>query len=412
MNSQSPSPRLAERKIILGVTGSIAAYKAAYLTRALIKEGAEVQVVMTPAAKEFITPLTLSTLSRKPVVSEFFSRRDGSWHSHVDLGLWADAMLIAPATAATIGKMAQGVADNMLVTTYLSCKAPVFVAPAMDLDMYAHPATQANLARLRTFGNRIIEPAEGELASTLVGRGRMEEPERIVDILASALNEVGDLRGRTVLITAGPTYEKIDPVRFIGNYSSGKMGFALAEACARRGAEVQLVAGPVALSTTHPHITRTDVESADEMYDAATALFPGCDITILAAAVADYRPHTPAEVKIKREETGHLTLPLVSTREIAAALGRRKRPDQRLVGFALETNDERAHAEEKLRRKRLDLIVLNSLQDAGAGFGVDTNKITVIDTLGNARDFPLKSKTDLADDIIDCLLPFLPPKNE
>ena len=389
MNSQSPSPRLAERKIILGVTGSIAAYKAAYLTRALIKEGAEVQVVMTPAAKEFITPLTLSTLSRKPVVSEFFSRRDGSWHSHVDLGLWADAMLIAPATAATIGKMAQGVADNMLVTTYLSCKAPVFVAPAMDLDMYAHPATQANIARLRTFGNRIIEPAEGELA-----------------------NEVGDLRGRTVLITAGPTYEKIDPVRFIGNYSSGKMGFALAEACARRGAEVQLVAGPVALSTTHPHITRTDVESADEMYDAATALFPGCDIAILAAAVADYRPHTPAEVKIKREETGHLTLPLVSNRDIAAALGRRKRPDQRLVGFALETNDERAHAEEKLRRKRLDLIVLNSLQDAGAGFGVDTNKITVIDTLGNARDFPLKSKTELADDIIDCLLPFLPPKNE
>ena len=252
MNSQSPSPRLAERKIILGITGSIAAYKAAYLTRALIKEGAEVQVVMTPAAKEFITPLTLSTLSRNPVVSEFFSRRDGSWHSHVDLGLWADAMLIAPATAATIGKMAQGVADNMLVTTYLSCKAPVFVAPAMDLDMYAHPATQANIARLRTFGNRIIEPAEGELASKLVGRGRMEEPERIVDILASALNEVGDLRGRTVLITAGPTYEKIDPVRFIGNYSSGKMGFALAEACARRGAEVRLVAGPVALSTTHP----------------------------------------------------------------------------------------------------------------------------------------------------------------
>ena len=412
MNSQSPSPRLAERKIILGVTGSIAAYKAAYLTRALIKEGAEVQVVMTPAAKEFITPLTLSTLSRKPVVSEFFSRRDGSWHSHVDLGLWADAMLIAPATAATIGKMAQGVADNMLVTTYLSCKAPVFVAPAMDLDMYAHPATQANLARLRTFGNRIIEPAEGELASTLVGRGRMEEPERIVDILASALNEVGDLRGRTVLITAGPTYEKIDPVRFIGNYSSGKMGFALAEACARRGAEVQLVAGPVALSTTHPHIVRTDVESADEMYDAATALFPTCDIAILAAAVADYRPETPAEEKIKREGKGNFRLSLVCNPDIAAELGRRKRPDQCLVGFALETNDAVAHAREKLQRKHLDLIVLNSLQDAGAGFGCDTNKITVIDALGNARDFPLKSKTELADDIIDCLLPFLPPKNE
>jgi len=412
MDSQIPSQRLTGRKIILGITGSIAAYKAAYLTRALIKEGAEVQVVMTPAAKEFITPLTLATLSRNPVVSEFFSRRDGSWHSHVDLGLWADAMLIAPATAATIGKMAQGVADNMLVTTYLSCKAPVFVAPAMDLDMYAHPATQANLDRLRSFGNRIIEPAEGELASTLVGRGRMEEPERIIDVLAAALNDEGDLTGRTVLITAGPTYEKIDPVRFIGNYSSGKMGFALAEACARRGAEVRLVAGPVALGTIHPHIVRTDVESADEMYDAATALFPECDIAILAAAVADYRPRTAAEAKIKREETGDLTLPLVSNRDIAAELGRRKRPDQRLVGFALETNDARAHAEDKLRRKRLDLIVLNSLQDTGAGFGVDTNKITVIDTRGNARDFPLKSKKELADDIIDCLLPVVPPKKE
>lgn len=412
MDSPIPSQRLTGRKIILGITGSIAAYKAAYLTRALIKEGAEVQVVMTPAAKEFITPLTLATLSRNPVVSEFFSRRDGSWHSHVDLGLWADAMLIAPATAATIGKMAQGVADNMLVTTYLSCKAPVFVAPAMDLDMYAHPATQANLDRLRSFGNRIIEPAEGELASTLVGRGRMEEPERIIDVLAAALNDEGDLTGRTVLITAGPTYEKIDPVRFIGNYSSGKMGFALAEACARRGAEVRLVAGPVALGTTHPHIVRTDVESADEMYDAATALFPECDIAILAAAVADYRPRTAAEAKIKREETGDLTLPLVSNRDIAAELGRRKRPDQRLVGFALETNDARAHAEDKLRRKRLDLIVLNSLQDTGAGFGVDTNKITVIDARGNARDFPLKSKQELADDIIDCLLPVVPPKKE
>lgn len=411
MDSRQTAPQLLGRKIILGVTGSIAAYKAAYLTRALIREGAEVQVVMTPAAKEFITPLTLATLSRNPVVSEFFSRRDGSWHSHVDLGLWADAMLIAPATAATIGKMAQGVADNMLVTTYLSCKAPVYVAPAMDLDMYAHPATQANLDRLRSFGNRIIEPAEGELASTLVGKGRMEDPDRIVSVLAEELAERGDLRGRTVLITAGPTYEKIDPVRFIGNYSSGKMGFALAEACARRGAEVKLVAGPVALDTRHPRIVRTDVESADEMYDAATALFPECDMAILAAAVADYRPELPAEKKIKREDTGDLTLPLVANRDIAAELGRRKRSDQCLVGFALETNDAVAHAQEKLRRKRLDLIVLNSLQDAGAGFGVDTNKICVIDGHGQVRDFPLKSKTELADDILDCLRPYVSQKS-
>ena len=411
MDSRQTAPQLLGRKIILGVTGSIAAYKAAYLTRALIREGAEVQVVMTPAAKEFITPLTLATLSRNPVVSEFFSRRDGSWHSHVDLGLWADAMLIAPATAATIGKMAQGVADNMLVTTYLSCKAPVYVAPAMDLDMYAHPATQANLDRLRSFGNRIIEPAEGELASTLVGKGRMEDPDRIVSVLAEELAERGDLRGRTVLITAGPTYEKIDPVRFIGNYSSGKMGFALAEACARRGAEVKLVAGPVALGTRHPRIVRTDVESADEMYDAATALFPECDIAILAAAVADYRPELPAEKKIKREDTGDLTLPLVANRDIAAELGRRKRSDQCLVGFALETNDAVAHAQEKLRRKRLDLIVLNSLQDAGAGFGVDTNKICVIDGHGQVRDFPLKSKTELADDILDCLRSYVSQKS-
>lgn len=397
------------RKIILGVTGSIAAYKAAYLTRALIREGAEVQVVMTPAAKEFITPLTLATLSRRPVVSEFFSRRDGSWHSHVDLGLWADAMLIAPATAATIGKMAHGVADNMLVTTYLSCKAPVFVAPAMDLDMYAHPATQENLNRLRAFGNRIIEPAEGELASTLVGKGRMEEPDRIVDVMARYWSDEGDLRGRTVLITAGPTYEKIDPVRFIGNYSTGKMGFALAEACARRGAEVKLVAGPVALSTQHPRIARTDVESADEMYEAATTLFPTCDIAILAAAVADYRPETPAEEKIKREGKGNFRLSLVCNPDIAAELGRRKRPDQCLVGFALETNDAVAHAREKLQRKHLDLIVLNSLQDAGAGFGCDTNKITVIDGLGHTRGFPLKSKTEAADDIIDCLREYVSP---
>ena len=403
MDSQSPSPRLAERKIILGVTGSIAAYKAAYLTRALIKEGAEVQVVMTPAAKEFITPLTLSTLSRKPVVSEFFSRRDGSWHSHVDLGLWADAMLIAPATAATIGKMAQGVADNMLVTTYLSCKAPVFVAPAMDLDMYAHPATQANLARLRTFGNRIIEPAEGELASTLVGRGRMEEPERIVDILASALNEVGDLRGRTVLITAGPTYEKIDPVRFIGNHSTGRMGIALAEEFARRGAEVDLILGPSSLKPSEA-VRTTRVTTAEEMLQATEEVIEEADIAIFSAAVADYRPRYHYTEKIKREGQAEMELELVRNPDIAATLGARKRPEQFFVGFALESNAGVEEAKRKMHAKHFDAIVLNSLQDAGAGFAHETNKVTIFDREGSIEAYELKSKDAVAHDIASFII--------
>ena len=312
---------LKGKHIILGITGSIAAYKAAYIIRALVKKGAEVQVVITPAGKEFITPLTLSTLSSHPVISEFFSNRDGTWNSHVDLGLWADAMLVAPATASTIGKMANGIADNMLVTTYLSCKAPVFVAPAMDLDMFAHPSTRQNLDRLRLFGNRIIEPAEGELASHLVGKGRMEEPDKIVAVLEDFFASQTRLEKKKIVITAGPTYEKIDPVRFIGNYSSGKMGFALAEACAEQGAEVTLIAGPVSLTVVHPNIKRIDVESAEEMYQAAITAFPEADAGILCAAVADYRPDEQASEKIKRETKGEMSLRLVPNKDIAASLG-------------------------------------------------------------------------------------------
>ncbi|MCI6875988.1 MAG: bifunctional phosphopantothenoylcysteine decarboxylase/phosphopantothenate--cysteine ligase CoaBC [Parabacteroides sp.] len=391
---------LKGKHIILGVTGSIAAYKAAYLVRGLVKKGAEVQVVITPAGKEFITPLTLATLSSHPVISEFFSNRDGTWNSHVDLGLWADVMLIAPATASTIGKMAHGVADNMLVTTYLSCKAPVFVAPAMDLDMFAHPTTQQNLDRLRSFGNRIIEPAEGELASHLVGKGRMEEPDRIIAVLEEFFASQEILKNKRILITAGPTYEKIDPVRFIGNYSSGKMGFALAEACAEMGAEVTLIAGPVSLSTHHPRIQRINVESAESMWNAAVDQFPQADAGILCAAVADYRPAVEAQEKIKREQTGEMVLRLIPNKDIAASLGAMKRADQRLVGFALETHDEAHHAADKLRRKNLDFIVLNSLRDSGAGFRCDTNKITIIDAQGETTAYPLKSKQEVALDIV------------
>lgn len=394
---------LKDKHIILGITGSIAAYKAAYLIRSLVKKGAEVQVVITPAGKEFITPLTLATLSSHPVISEFFSNRDGTWNSHVDLGLWADAMLIAPATASTIGKMANGIADNMLVTTYLSCKAPVFVAPAMDLDMFAHPSTQQNLERLRSFGNRIIEPAEGELASHLVGKGRMEEPDRIVAVLEDFFASRRLLEKKKIVITAGPTYEKLDPVRFIGNYSSGKMGFALAEACAASGALVTLIAGPVALTARHPAIRRIDVESAEEMYGAATQAFEEADAAILCAAVADYRPEQAAGQKIKRETTGPLTLHLVPNPDIAASLGAVKRPGQVLVGFALETSDETAHAAGKLERKNLDFIVLNSLRDAGAGFRCDTNKITILDRKGETVSYPLKSKREVAEDIVERL---------
>ena len=390
------------KKIVLGITGSIAAYKAAVLTRGLIKKGAEVQIVITPAGKEFITPITLSALTSKPVISEFFSQRDGTWHSHVDLGLWADAMVIAPATASTIGKMAHGVADNMLVTTYLSMKAPVFVAPAMDLDMFAHPSTQHNLDILRSYGNHIIEPAAGELASHLVGKGRMEEPEKIIEVLEAFFSRQEDLKGKRVLITAGPTYEKIDPVRFIGNYSSGKMGYALAEVCAGRGAEVTLVSGPVNLQAVHPNIRRVDVESAEEMYRASVEAFPQADAAILCAAVADFTPEVVAGTKIKREKED-LVLRLKPTHDIAAELGRMKRDGQKLVGFALEINDELKHAQDKMARKNLDFIVLNSLNDKGAGFRCDTNKITIVEPQG-ATPYPLKNKQEVAADIIDKLV--------
>ena len=439
---------LKGKKIVLGITGSIAAYKACLIIRGLVKAGAEVQVVITPAGKEFITPITLSALTHKPVISEFFAQRDGTWNSHVDLGLWADAMLIAPCTASTLGKMANGIADNMLITTYLSMKAPVFIAPAMDLDMYKHPSTQENMQRLVSFGNHIIEPASGFLASGLEGKGRMEEPERIVAILEESLGEApskmrgssclenawqnhaqqesmeaqkawqnhalqespeGGMRGKKVLITAGPTYEKIDPVRFIGNYSSGKMGFALAEECAQRGAEVTLVAGPVSMQCSEA-IHRIDVESCEEMYQAATAAFKESDAAILCAAVADFRPATQATQKIKREthpqplptgrgESG-LTLRLVPNPDIAAALGKMKTEKQVLVGFALETNDEEVNAKKKLEKKNLDFIVLNSLQNKGTCFQSDENQISIISKEGQ-RDYEKKSKQAVARDIVD-----------
>ena len=390
---------LQNKHIVLGITGSIAAYKACLIIRGLIKQGAEVQVVITPAGREFITPITLSTLTQKPVICDFFNHQDGTWNSHVDLGLWADAMLIAPATASTIGKMAHGVADNMLITTYLSMKAPVFIAPAMDLDMYAHPSTQENLQLLSKRGNHIIEPGTGFLASKLEGKGRMQEPEEIVRTLDEYFSQSQELKGKRVLITAGPTYEKIDPVRFIGNYSSGKMGFALAEECARRGAEVELVSGPVSLQIHHPSVHRTNVESAEEMFHAATERFTQADIAILCAAVADFTPTQVAGTKIKREGE-ELVLHLSPTHDIAQCLGKMKRDGQIMIGFALETNDEEAHAKDKLKRKNLDFIVMNSLQDKGAGFRHDTNKVTIIDAQGKT-EYPLKDKKEVAEDIVN-----------
>lgn len=400
---------LKGKKIVLGITGSIAAYKACLILRLLVRQGAEVQVVITEAGKQFITPVTLSALSGKPVVSEFFAASDGTWHSHVDLGIWADAMLIAPCTACSLGKMAHGIADNMLITTYLSMKAPVFVAPAMDLDMYAHPSTQANIDRLRQVGNIIIEPQAGFLASGLEGKGRMEEPESIVATLEKyfegedngrTCTAQGQLAGKKLLITAGPTYEKIDPVRFIGNYSSGKMGFALAEECSRRGADVVLVAGPVSLQSSAA-IRRIDVESADEMHSACVAEFAHADAAILCAAVADFKPAAVAAQKIKREGDG-LTLKLAATHDIAAALGREKKGNQVLVGFALETNNEETNAQKKLESKNLDFIVLNSLRNEGTCFGTDNNMVNIISAT-EKRQFGFKSKTEVAKDIVEYL---------
>ena len=433
--------------MILGVSGSIAAYKSCLIIRALVKRGAEVQVVITPAGKEFITPITLSALSRHPVISDFFSQRDGTWHSHVDLGLWADAMLIAPCTASSLGKMAHGVADNMLVTTYLSMKAPVFIAPAMDLDMYQHPSTQANINTLKGYGNRFVEPTSGFLASGLEGKGRMQEPDLIVEemerFFANPLNETTQkgaqdqeqmtqedildqeettqkgpqdqekmtqeaaqkekmlpLAGKRILITAGPTYERIDPVRFIGNFSSGKMGFSIAEECRRRGAEVTLVAGPTALQCDAA-IRRVNVESAQEMYEACLPVFDTADAAILSAAVADFTPEQKAESKIKRE-ADDLVLRLRPTHDIAKTLGQRKRPGQRLVCFALETNDEEANARGKLERKNADFVVLNSTRIPGTTFNADDNQIAVV-TREGVRSYPKKSKQEVASDIIDVL---------
>lgn len=392
------------KHIILGISGGIAAYKSATLLRLFIKAGAEVQVVMTPAGKEFITPVTLSALSGKPVVSEFFTANSGEWHSHVDLGLWADAMVIAPATASTIAKMANGVADNMLVTTYLSAKAPVFVAPAMDLDMFAHPTTSRNLDLLRSYGNTIIEPASGELASHLIGKGRMEEPENIFKVLEAFFAKQEDLKGKKMLVTAGPTYEKIDPVRFIGNYSTGKMGYAIAEEAASRGAEVVLVSGPVDIIPRHPAIQLVKVESAREMLSACEEHFPTADYAVMCAAVADYAPADCAATKIKREGNEPPVIHLVKNPDIAKTLGMKKRDGQKMVGFALETDHEFDNAMSKLRSKNLDMIVLNSLRDKGAGFGTDTNKITIFTADGGETSFGLKSKREVAADIIDTLI--------
>lgn len=392
---------LKGKKIVLGITGSIAAYKSCLIIRELVKRGAEVQVVITPAGKEFITPITLSALTQKPVISDFFSQRDGTWHSHVALGLWADAMLIAPCTASTLGKMANGIADNMLITTYLSMKAPVFIAPAMDLDMYAHPTTQQNMERLKGFGNHIIEPQSGFLASGLEGKGRMEDPEKIVAAL-DLFFEMKDLQGKRIMITAGPTYEKIDPVRFIGNYSSGKMGFALAEECARRGAEVTLIAGPVNVQCTMNNVQRVDVESCQQMYDAAVHAFPQMDAAILCAAVADFRPAEVADQKIKRVGKT-MDIHLVPNPDIAAELGRMKREGQTLVGFALETNDEQQNAQHKLEKKNLDFIVLNSLRNEGTCFKSNENQISIISRKAK-KDYDKKAKADVARDIIDELV--------
>ncbi|MCQ2959320.1 MAG: bifunctional phosphopantothenoylcysteine decarboxylase/phosphopantothenate--cysteine ligase CoaBC [Bacteroidales bacterium] len=388
---------LQGKHILLGITGSIAAYKAATLTRLLIKQGATVKIVMTPLAKEFITPVTLATLSKNTVLSEFFHHDDGSWNSHVELGLWADVFIIAPCTANSLAKMANGIADNLLLTSYLSVRCPVVIAPAMDMDMYAHKATQRNIATLQQDGVSFIEPPCGELASGLEGKGRMAEPEAITQWLSDFFDKKESLK-KKILITAGPTYEAIDPVRFIGNYSSGKMGFAIAEEAANRGAEVILITGPVQITTTNPRITRIDVKSAQEMYEAALQHFPTVDGAILSAAVADFTPVTKHNIKIKEKQS--LSVDLKPTPDIAQELGKIKKTEQVLAGFALETNNEFEHAKAKLEKKNFDFIVLNSLADKGAGFGYDTNKITIIKRTGDVIKYDLKSKKEVASDII------------
>ncbi len=397
---------LEGKNIILGISGGIAAYKAAPLTRLLVKAGANVKIIMTPLAKEFITPLTMATLSKNPILVDFYNPENGDWNSHVDLGLWADLFIVAPATANSMAKMANGIADNLLLTTYLSTKCPVMIAPTMDLDMYKHPATQKNIEILKSYGNIIVEPDFGELASGLVGKGRMEEPENIVTFVENFFNEKKNLSDNKILVTAGPTYEKIDPVRFIGNYSSGKMGFAIAEELANRGAEVILITGPVSLKTLSPNIKRIDVENAQEMYEACINNFDTCSAAIMSAAVADFTPLIKAEKKVKRGK-GNYSIELTPNKDIAAELGRLKKQEQTLVGFALETNDELTNAKNKLEKKNLDFIVLNSLNDKGAGFGVDTNKIKIIKREGEEKEFPLSSKIQVAINIVDYLEKYL-----
>ena len=390
---------LKGKNILIGVTGSIAAYKIPLLIRLLVKEGAEVKIISTEAAKDFVTPLVMSTLSGNPVNSDFFNDKDGTWNSHIEYGQWADAYLIAPVSANTMGKMANGIADNLLVATYLAAKCPVIFAPAMDVDMYNHPSTSKNIKQLESFGNILLEPDTGELASGLCGAGRMQEPESILSFLESFFSKKKALSNKRVLISAGPTYEPIDPVRFIGNYSSGKMGYAIAEAFAENGAHVDLVSGPVELDVHNKNITLHKVHSASQMYDACSGLFDTSDITIMAAAVADYTPEHPEEFKMKKK-LNELSLQLKPTKDILKELGTRKQTKQLLIGFALETNNEVENAISKIENKNLDLIVLNSLQDEGAGFGFSTNKVSFIDKAGNIQHFKLKSKNEVAEDLL------------
>ena len=394
---------LTGKKIIIGVSGSIAAYKSAVLIRLLIKAGAEVRVVMTPSSHDFVTPLTLATLSKNPVLTDFIKDKSGQWNNHVELGLWGDAVVIAPASANTVAKMANGLCDNLLLAVYLSARCPVFFAPAMDLDMLQHPSTSANLEKLKTFGNYLIEPGYGDLASGLIGTGRMAEPDEIINHLNIFFSDQSQLKGKSVLVTAGPTHEAIDPVRFIGNNSSGKMGFAIAEALAGKGAVVNLIAGPTHQHTKHPGISVKHVTSAEEMYNACTALFPTTDITVLSAAVADYKPIHKADQKIKKNDD-QITIELIKTHDIAASLGSMKRNGQIIVGFALETEQEQVNALKKLESKNFDLIVLNSLNDKGAGFGHDTNKITIMGRQQQPKKFELKSKKEVADDIVHAII--------
>jgi len=396
---------LKNKNIIVGVTGSIAAYKSALLVRLLVKAGANVKVIMTPSSLDFITPLTLSTLSKNPVLSDFVKDKSGVWNNHVELGIWADAIVIAPASANTIAKMATGVCDNLLLATYLSARSKVYIAPAMDLDMYKHPSTAENLKQLRSFGNTIINPGTGELASGLNGEGRMAEPEEILELLTNNFSENLPLSDKNVLITAGPTYEAIDPVRFIGNHSSGKMGFAIAEEFADKGALVTLVCGPNSLTTTHKNIKRIDITSAEELYDASIKAFKTADIAILSAAVADFKPTSTATQKIKKT-TASPVIELVQTKDTLAELGKLKKSDQLLIGFALETENEVENAKQKIKNKNLDLIVLNSTNDEGATFKKDTNKITIIDKYNKATEYELKSKANVAKDILKAVLNF------